>query len=137
MILVDTSFVIAVLDPRDQLHARAVAWSTVLDESLIITEQVIWECLNYFSSPVERQKIQTAVVQFQTDPAFVVVWTSRKLFNEGLKIYEAVSDKSWSFTDCISFAIMQQRNLRCALTYDRHFEQAGFDALLRRDPANA
>jgi len=29
---------------------------------------------------------------------------------------------------------MQQRNIRRALTYDHHFEQAGYEALLRRDP---
>lgn len=42
--------------------------------------------------------------------------------------------KHWSLTDCISFVVMQQRGIRQALTFDRHFEQAGYEALLRRDP---
>jgi predicted nucleic acid-binding protein len=29
---------------------------------------------------------------------------------------------------------MQRRGVTRALTYDHHFEQAGFEALLRRDP---
>ncbi len=43
-------------------------------------------------------------------------------------------DQEWSLTDCISFIVMQQRGISPALTYDHHFEQAGFEALLRRDP---
>jgi hypothetical protein len=33
-------------------------------------------------------------------------------------------------TDCISFAIMRERKLKQALTADKHFVQAGFEALL-------
>lgn len=36
-----------------------------------------------------------------------------------------------SITDCASFCIMQQQGIQEALAYDRHFEQAGFIALLR------
>ena len=41
------------------------------------------------------------------------------------------SDKSWSLTDCISFVVMGEHGITDALTGDRHFEQAGFRALLR------
>lgn len=40
-------------------------------------------------------------------------------------------DKSWSLTDCISFVVMRDRDIRSALTADGDFEQAGFRALLR------
>ncbi len=35
-------------------------------------------------------------------------------------------DKSFSFTDCTSFAVMKERRIRDALTSDHHFAQAGF-----------
>lgn len=35
-------------------------------------------------------------------------------------------DKDFSFTDCTSFALMQQEKIREVLTTDRHFQQAGF-----------
>jgi predicted nucleic acid-binding protein len=42
-----------------------------------------------------------------------------------------MADKSWSLTDCASFLIMEAMGIREALTYDNHFLQAGFTALLR------
>ena len=40
-------------------------------------------------------------------------------------------DKDWSLTDCISFVVMEDQRITDALTGDRHFEQAGFKALLK------
>jgi predicted nucleic acid-binding protein len=37
-------------------------------------------------------------------------------------------------TDCISFEVMRSAQATDALTYDQHFEQAGFRALLRGKP---
>jgi predicted nucleic acid-binding protein len=48
-------------------------------------------------------------------------------------IYRNRSDKSWSFTDCASFVVMQEQRLDSALTTDSHFSQAGFRALLLED----
>ena len=53
-----------------------------------------------------------------------------ELFDEGFDLYCRRPDKDWSLTDCVSFVVMQQRGLREAFTADRHFEQAGFVALL-------
>ena len=49
--------------------------------------------------------------------------------NEGL--LPSPFRQAWSFTDCLSFVVMQAHELRDALTADAHFEQAGFRALLR------
>jgi hypothetical protein len=40
-------------------------------------------------------------------------------------------DKDWPLTDCISFVVMADEEITDALTGDRHFEQAGFVALLK------
>ena len=47
-----------------------------------------------------------------------------------MDLYRHRKDKDWSLTDCISFAAMTDEGLTEALTADRHFEQAGFVALL-------
>jgi hypothetical protein len=50
---------------------------------------------------------------------------------KGVQLYAQRPDKEWSLTDCISFVVMTQEGIFDALTGDRHFEQAGFVALLK------
>jgi uncharacterized protein len=52
-------------------------------------------------------------------------------FRGALSLYEQRDDKRWSLTDCASFQIMRRDRMTQALTYDHHFEQTGFQALLR------
>jgi predicted nucleic acid-binding protein len=47
-----------------------------------------------------------------------------------MELYRSRYDKPWSLTDCISFVVMADEGLTEALTGDRHFEQAGFKAML-------
>jgi predicted nucleic acid-binding protein len=48
----------------------------------------------------------------------------------GVAFFRSRADKNWPLTDCISFVVMRDWELTEALTADRHFEQAGFKALL-------
>ena len=66
----------------------------------------------------------------QTDPAFRLVPATSELIERGRKLYRDRLDKNWPLTDCISFVVMQDHQLTEALTADRHFQQAGFNALL-------
>jgi hypothetical protein len=61
----------------------------------------------------------------------VVVPASEDGFRVAFRHYSDRFDKSWSITDWSSFLIMELYGIDFALTYDRHFEQAGFKALLR------
>jgi len=60
-----------------------------------------------------------------------VVGLSPERFARALVRYKTHRDKEWSLVDCVSFEVMEQRGIRSALAYDRHFVQAGFEALLR------
>ncbi len=51
------------------------------------------------------------------------------LFNQGWQYFQKHKDKSYSLTDCLSFIVMQQREIVTALTLDHHFLQAGFQIL--------
>ena len=60
-----------------------------------------------------------------------VLQFSRELLDRALDLYHQHADKGWTLTDCVSFVIMRERNVTEALTGDKHFEQAGFTALLK------
>jgi hypothetical protein len=134
MILLDTSYLIALFDARDGLHARAMAWSEAVNEPLLVTEYVLWETVNAFSHPADRAKAHALVALVRAEPDYEVLKAGGEVFEAGLALHRARPDKGWSLTDCISFVVMQERGIRQALAFDQDFEQAGFEALLRREP---
>lgn len=134
MIAVDTGFFLALAEPKDSLHGRANAWAKAITEPLIVTEYVLWETINALSKPPNRQKAHVIVRDVRTPGNYDFIPASEDLFQAGFTLHAERPDKEWSLTDCISFIVMQRRKMTRALTYDHHFEQAGFEALLCREP---
>ena len=59
-------------------------------------------------------------------PTIEFVHIDENLFFQGWAIFQKYRDKRYSLTDCISFVAMKQKDLKIALTFDKHFYQAGF-----------
>jgi uncharacterized protein len=134
IIFADTGYWIALLDPQDTLHQIAFKLSVSLAQEKICTsEMVLTEVLNHFSKrgTFLRQATVALIQTAQDSPGIEIVQQTSELFHAALTLYSQRPDQSWSHIDCASFCIMQQRNIQQALAYDRHFEQAGFIALLR------
>ena len=133
-VFADTGYWIALLDPRDTLHQKAVNLSIALAQSQLVTsEMVLTEVLNHFSKrgTFMRQAAIALIQSIQNSSAITIVSQTSTLFYAGLELYSQRPDQAWSHTDCASFWIMHQQEIQAALAYDRHFEQAGFVALLR------
>jgi len=134
-VFADTGFWIALLDPQDTLHQNAVNLSVSLAQEKICTsEMVLTEVLNHFSKrgTFLRQAAVALIQSAQASPAIEIVPQTSEIFYAALKLYSQRPDQSWSHTDCASFCMMMQQSIPEALAYDRHFEQAGFIALLRQ-----
>lgn len=133
-VFADTGYWIALLNPRDDLHAKATATSRDYSLNQIVTsEMVLTEFLNSFSDygPRLRQAAARAVGTLREASEIVISPQTTQLFEKALHRYQDMADKSWSLTDCASFVIMEEEQLTVALTHDRHFAQAGFHTLLR------
>lgn len=55
-----------------------------------------------------------------------IVYISEEHFNKGWEKFLKYKDKKFSFTDCLSFLIMEERGIFESLTFDHHFEQVGY-----------
>lgn len=133
-IFADTAFWIALIAPRDQLHSQAKHASEWLATCQIVTsEWILTEFLNEFAGRGEdlRMAATKLVESLQARTDLVIAPLTSAGFATAFDLYRKRADKGWSLTDCSSFAIMEQLGIREALTFDRHFEQAGFKALLR------
>jgi uncharacterized protein len=134
-VFADTGYWIALLNPNDELHlkARGVTASLSSNIRIVTSEMVFTELLNAFSKQGTFLK-RTAVSlinQSVSNPNIEIVPQTSELFISALELYNQRLDQGWSHTDCASFKIMEIQNIIEALAYDKHFEQAGFIALLR------
>ena len=64
-----------------------------------------------------------------TSKTIQLIYITEKQFVEGWRWLERHQDKRYSLTDCISFIVMKQLKVKAALTFDKHFAQAGFQML--------
>jgi len=111
----DTGHFIALLSTGDRWHARAVAINRQSPGPLVTTEWVLTEVTRATSSPSAATH---RFIYKRSVPARHGLFSTRP-------------DKEWSLTDCISLVVMNERGITDALTNDHHFEQAGFQILLK------
>src|SRR5260370_37702555 len=130
-VFADTFYFVALANPRDQAHQKAVQWTLGFHGAMVTTSWVLTEYGNQMSSLANRQEFVDTVRDLRANSQVMIAPPEAKLFEEGLQLYASRPDKEWSLTDCISFVVMQQEGIREALTGDHHFEQAGFAALLK------
>jgi len=127
---VDTHYLLALVNTKDKHHGMAVQHSLSGVDKLLTSTWVLVEFADALSSVNSRIRAARFLHGFQARPFVEVVPPTREQFVRALELYEQRADKDWSLTDCMSFLIMESREITEALTADRHFEQAGFRALL-------
>ena len=134
-LFLDSAYAIALSAPKDEYHERAVALAERIEAEgarLITTRAVILEIGDALSSSGFREAAIKLLTSLENDPNFVeIIPISEGLYQRGFQLYRTRPDKEWGVTDCISFIVMQDRGMTEALTTDKHFQQAGFRALLR------
>ncbi|MDM8566677.1 PIN domain-containing protein [Candidatus Halobeggiatoa sp. HSG11] len=129
-VFMDTAFLIAVIDTSDNYHDLAITCYKKLIKqkwSVITTEAVLIEIGNGLSKLKWRQVANKWIISIQESKTiFKVVPTTTELLNKSINLYGKRLDKEWGLTDCISFVVMEEYKLTNVLTFDHHFEQAGY-----------
>ena len=129
-VFADAFYFVALLNRADQHHPRAVAAASQLRDNLLTTEWVLMELADALAESTSRRLVLPFIRSLEQDPKVEIIRASRELMQRGLRRYDERPDKQWSLTDCISFVVMEEAEIREALTGDKHFKQAGFTALL-------
>ncbi len=58
-----------------------------------------------------------------------ILWVDEEDEAKAWKIFKTHKDKTYSFTDCTCFALMEEHAIKNAFAYDRHFVQHGLNKL--------
>jgi len=128
---IDTVFVVALINQRDQYHDRAGGLASSYEgRQFLITDVVLLEIGNALARKWRQQAVQV-IEDFLTSEDVEVVRLTPNLFEQAFALYKGHKDKEWGLIDCVSFVAMRQAEIQDALTFDQHFVQAGFRALMR------
>jgi len=133
-VFADTVYWLALLNLRDELHAEASRLAKTLESlQIVTTDWVLLEVLNGLAAygPLLRGTAARFVLSLIAETGADIVPHTIEDFAHALALYQDRPDKAWSMTDRSSFLLMQKIGIDSALTCDKHFEQAGFKALLR------
>jgi uncharacterized protein len=129
-VFADTWFYLAALNPADPNHARAVALARSDRRHRVTTDWVLVEVGDALARTGNRDVFISFYDWIRSHSGTTAVPATRPLLEDGVRFYRYRRDKDWPLTDCISCVVMEDEDIRAALTRDRPFEQAGFTALL-------
>jgi predicted nucleic acid-binding protein len=134
-VFLDTSGLIAVVNADDSLRADALeVWHRLIATRvpLITTSLVLVELGDGLSRVHLRPLAIETRRRLLASPQCDVIQVTPEVEAEGWDLFVNRNDKSWGVTDCISMVVAKQRSIASVFTSDRHFEQAGFEVLLRK-----
>jgi uncharacterized protein len=135
-VFLDTAFALALANPNDLLHERAIELADQVEAArtrLITTRAVLMEIGNSLAKVRYRAASITLLTSLETDSNVEIIAVTDDLYHRAFHLYRQRPDKEWGLIDCVSFIVMQDRGLTAALTPDKHFQQAGYHAMLRDD----
>lgn len=132
MLFVDTGGWLAVLDPRDKYHRPAVAFYRAALKRysrLVTTNLVVAETYIAVLRSAGHQKAVSFLDLIEQSTSVNCIWSDQKLEALARDILRRYADQDFSYTDAVSFALMEQRGLTEAFAFDHHFSVAGFNQL--------
>ena len=62
-------------------------------------------------------------------PGLTLIYSTPAVESLAWEIFERYDTAGFTFTDCVSFAVMQLLGIRRAFTYDSHFDMIGFERI--------
>lgn len=127
-VLVDTSAVYALVDRDDAFHRRAVAILRSMPGrglTPLLTNFIAAECHALILS-----RLGTAIARrWLLDQRWHVELVQTRDEEMAKNIIHKFIDKSFSYTDATSFAVMARMEISVAFGCDPHFRQYGFELL--------
>jgi predicted nucleic acid-binding protein len=127
-VLVDTSAVYALLDRGDAWHKAAAA--TLQSLKLARTEPLLTNFVVAESHALALSRLGPEIARRWL---LGNVWPVERLTEHDEARARAIiaqyTDKTFSYTDATSFAVMERLGLRRAFAFDPHFQQYGFQVV--------
>lgn len=126
-VFADTSGLLALLNTKDEHHARARRAFGALAgrQAILVTTSFV---LVELYALIGRRLGLPAVRAFRGDvaPLLEVVWVDEAFHEAGLDLLLAQPSQRLSLVDAVSFVAMRRLGIEEAFAFDPHFQREGF-----------
>lgn len=132
-VFVDTSGLYALVEKNDAHHARARGKVEELlhaGRKLVLTDYIVDETTTLANARSGKHVAMRVLDLLEQSAGIRMEWIGSPRFDATQAFFRKYADHGYSFTDCSSFVVMHELELTQALTTDKHFPEAGFEALL-------
>lgn len=132
---VDTSAFYALEDSDDQHHEeageirRAIKRGDLSVRRLYTSNFVLDETLTLLRMNLGHGHAVDFGERLKESEIVALTRIDEELEERAWEIFKAHGDKKYSFTDCTSFALMEELSVNRTFAFDENFEQYGFSAL--------
>ena len=125
MIFLDTGFLFGLVSTKDEHHDRVVeVFRTFkgarLSDDLLTTNHVIAETIT-LTRKLGHEKAVKLGERLYGEKVARIHWTTPDEEREAFEYLKRHRDQAYSFTDCLSFVVMEKLDIREALAVDSDF----------------
>lgn len=136
-VFVDTSFLIAFHHAGDPFHADA---RKLMDErmveqhpfQLIVTDYIFDEFVTVMQKASSKDIAAKTGDSLLKNSQVKFHWITDEGFEQAWSVFKRFQDKNWSFTDCTSYAWIQENRPDFCLATDPDFDEFGLVTNLMR-----
>jgi uncharacterized protein len=124
---VDTSFWVALGFARDTHHAEARRlWTQASEGGLVTTNHVVGETWTFLRRRAGHAAAVRFIGQLEQSHRVAVIHVDSTTESESFAWLRRHDERSYSFVDATSFAVMRRQRISQALAFDGDFTAAGF-----------
>jgi predicted nucleic acid-binding protein len=130
-LFIDTSYLVAALNPLDRNYKTAIALQGVLEStSPVTTNHVLGECWTFARRRFGHDAAVKLTDALRRGERYRIVHVDRELEEAALEWLRPHDEREYSFVDAVSFQLMREHNILDALAFDDDFHAAGFRTLV-------
>ncbi|MFW9856807.1 MAG: type II toxin-antitoxin system VapC family toxin [Candidatus Thorarchaeota archaeon] len=133
MIFIDTGAFFASKVKNDVNHSSAVRVEAEIRGGkygkMVTTNYILDELYTLLRRRVSHEEAIEIGEAIRNSSNIRIIWILEALEKKSWEWFKESQDKTYSFTDCTSFVVMQSLEIGAAFTYDSHFTQAEFQVI--------
>lgn len=130
-LFIDSTAFIALEDEDDENHKAALGYREKIKQektafrALYTSNYILDEVLTLLRLRISHQAAIMFGETVKQSKVIRILQVTAPIEEKSWEIFKKYADKEFSFTDCTSFAIMEQEAISTAFTFDKHFQQFG------------